>query len=82
MSDLTNTPIAQEIDAVGLLCPLPILRFKKRIKDLDSGSIVHFFADDPTGRKDLESLCHMVGHTLEDVTELEHGVVCYRVVLA
>jgi len=82
MSDSTNPTITQEINAVGLLCPLPILRLKKRVQSLPSGSVVEFLTDDPTGRKDLESLCSIAGHVIEEVTELAQGVVRFRVVLA
>lgn len=73
MSDSINTAIIQEINAVGLLCPLPILRFKKRVKFLPSGTVVEFFTDDPTGRKDLESLCNIAGHNIKEVDMLAQG---------
>ncbi|MGB0965840.1 MAG: sulfurtransferase TusA family protein [Litorivicinus sp.] len=71
--------IAQEIDAVGLLCPLPILRFKKRTHGLPAGSLVELVTDDPTGRKDLEALCQITGHQLLDVMPHANGVIRYRV---
>lgn len=82
MSDSINSEIAREINAVGLLCPLPILRFKKRVKSLPSGSVVEFLTDDSSGRKDLESLCGVAGHIIEEVTMLSEGVIRFRVVLA
>jgi tRNA 2-thiouridine synthesizing protein A len=79
---LTDQPEAYQIDAVGLVCPLPVLRFKKRTKDLPSGTQVDFLADDPTGRKDLQALCEITGHTIEWVREEENGVTRYRIRLA
>ncbi|QSP95809.1 sulfurtransferase TusA family protein [Marinobacter salinisoli] len=72
----------QQIDAVGLVCPLPILRFKKRTQDLPSGTQVDFLADDPSGRKDLQALCELTGHRIEWVREEDAGVVRYRISLA
>ena len=71
-----------QIDAVGLVCPLPILRFKKRIQHLPSGTQVEFLADDPTGRKDLQALCDITGHRIEWIREDGAGVLRYRISLA
>lgn len=71
-----------QIDAVGLVCPLPILRLKKRIRDLPSGTQVEFLADDPSGRRDLQKLCELTGHRIEWVREEDAGVLRYRICLA
>lgn len=70
------------VDAVGLVCPLPILRLKKRTQNLPSGTRVDFLADDPSGRKDLQTLCDLTGHQIEWVQEEEAGVIRYRIALA
>jgi tRNA 2-thiouridine synthesizing protein A len=79
---LTDQSEVYQIDAVGLVCPLPVLRFKKRIKDLPSGTQVDFLADDPTGRKDLQALCEITGHRIEWTREERHGITRYRIRLA
>jgi len=79
---LTDQSEVYQIDAVGLVCPLPVLRFKKRIKDLPSGTQVDFLADDPTGRKDLQALCEITGHRIEWTREESHGITRYRIRLA
>ena len=83
---LTDQSVAhqqvQQIDAVGLVCPLPILRLKKRIQNLPSGTQVEFLADDPSGRKDLQVLCELTGHRIEWVREEDGGVLRYRICLA
>lgn len=71
-----------QIDAVGLVCPLPILRLKKRTRDLPSGTQVEFLADDPSGRKDLQTLCELTGHRIEWVREEDGGVLRYCIRLA
>mgnify|MGYP001167856604 FL=1 len=82
MCALTDQSGVYQIDAVGLVCPLPILRFKKRTKDLPSGTLIDFLADDPTGRKDLQALCDITGHRIEWTREEEAGVTRYRISLA
>ncbi|HET8801110.1 MAG TPA: sulfurtransferase TusA family protein [Marinobacter sp.] len=71
-----------QIDAVGLVCPLPILRFKKRTQGLPSGAQVELLTDDPSGRKDLQALCELTGHRIEWIREEDVGVVRYRIRLA
>jgi tRNA 2-thiouridine synthesizing protein A len=70
------------VDAVSLVCPLPILRFKKRTQHLPSGTQVDFLADDPSGRRDLQVLCELTGHSIEWVREEDAGVLRYRIRLA
>ena len=80
--DLTEQDNIKQVDAVGLLCPLPILRLKKRTAGLERGMLVDFFTDDPSGRRDLQSLCELVGHELLLIEELDKGVIHYRIKLA
>ena len=63
-SQMHETEVYQ-IDAIGLVCPLPVLRFKKRTQGLPSGTQVDFLADDPSGRRDLQVLCELTGHRIE-----------------
>ena len=44
-SEIMN--IADEIDATGLLCPLPVLKLRKRIKGINKGQVIKIFTDDP-----------------------------------
>lgn len=82
VSGLTEQTGVYQIDAVGLVCPLPILRFKKRTQGLPSGTQVDFLADDPSGRKDLQALCEITGHRIEWIKEEDAGVTRYRIRLA
>ncbi len=54
-----------EVDALGLLCPLPVLRLKKRMAALPSGATVRLLADDPAAHIDVPHFCAEAGHTLE-----------------
>ncbi|MFO7529594.1 MAG: sulfurtransferase TusA family protein [Marinobacter sp.] len=79
---MTDQSEVYQIDAIGLVCPLPILRFKKRTQGLPSGTLVEFLADDPSGRKDMQALCEITGHRIEWIREEEAGVLRYRICLA
>ena len=52
-----------EIDALGLLCPLPVLRLRKRIAGLPAGAEVTVLADDPAGLIDIPHFCNEAGHS-------------------
>ncbi|WP_299650105.1 sulfurtransferase TusA family protein [uncultured Jannaschia sp.] len=51
-----------EVDALGLLCPLPVLRLRKRMAPLPSGAEVHLLADDPAAHVDVPHFCAEAGH--------------------
>ncbi len=58
-----------EIDARGLLCPLPVLKLAKRIKALATGDQVRLLADDPAAVVDVPHYCAESSHELLSVTE-------------
>lgn len=64
MSDFTK-----ELDASGLNCPMPILRAKKALKDLQSGEILRVIATDPGSVKDFEAFAKQTGNELLESTE-------------
>ena len=53
-----------ELDARGLNCPLPILRAKKSIQQLNPGQVLKIVATDPGSVKDFEAFCKQTGNNL------------------
>ena len=53
-----------ELDATGLLCPLPVLKIRKRLKSLETNQIVKVIADDPAAIVDVSHFCREQGHKL------------------
>lgn len=51
-----------EIDCEGLLCPLPVLRARKRLLALPAGTVVCVRATDAMALVDLPHFCSEVGH--------------------
>ena len=60
-----------EIDARGLLCPLPVLRLRKRLQDLAPGAVARLLADDPAAVIDVPHFCAESGHRLISAHEAE-----------
>jgi tRNA 2-thiouridine synthesizing protein A len=54
----------RELDASGLNCPLPILRAKKTLADMDAGQVLHIIATDPGSVKDFEAFAKQTGNEL------------------
>ena len=59
MSDISET-----LDAVGLLCPLPVLKARKRLKIMASGAVLKVVADDPAAVIDIPHFCAEAGYVL------------------
>lgn len=54
----------RELDARGLNCPLPILRTKKALNELQSGQVLRVLATDPGSVRDFQAFCKQTGHLL------------------
>jgi tRNA 2-thiouridine synthesizing protein A len=61
-----------ELDATGLLCPLPVLKARKRLQALTSGQVLRMVADDPAAIVDVPHFCNESSHTLLDMHD-EHA---------
>jgi tRNA 2-thiouridine synthesizing protein A len=59
----------KELDARGLNCPLPILRCKKALAELQGGQILKVVATDPGSVKDFQAFCHQTGHEMLSSSE-------------
>ena len=54
----------KELDARGLNCPLPILRAKKALTDMQSGQVLKILATDPGSVKDFQAFAKQTGNEL------------------
>lgn len=51
----------KELDARGLNCPLPILRTKKSLAELQSGQVLKVSSTDPGSVKDMQAFAKQTG---------------------
>ncbi|MBI1219351.1 MAG: preprotein translocase subunit TatB [Rhodobacteraceae bacterium] len=58
-----------EVDAAGLICPLPVLRARKRLLSLPPGAVLRLIATDPASIIDVPHFCAEAGHALLGQTE-------------
>ncbi len=68
------------LDARGLICPLPVLKARKVLLRLPAGDILRVQVTDKAAPKDFKLFCAESGHILQTVEErgddIEVVVVC------
>ena len=67
-----------ELDALGLLCPLPVLKARKRLEPLNAGDVLRMLADDPAAIVDVPHFCTEAGHELAGQSE-DDGVLTFYI---
>ena len=63
----------QKLDATGLACPLPILRAKKALANMQSGEVLFVIATDGGSIRDFEAFAKQTGHILEESNTQEEN---------
>ena len=61
----------KELDARGLNCPLPILRSKKALSDMQPGETLKIVATDPGATKDFQAFAKQTGNALLSADEAD-----------
>ena len=56
--------IHQELDTRGLNCPLPILKAKRSLNDMQSGQLLRVVATDPGSVRDFQAFSRQTGNEL------------------
>ncbi len=54
----------RELDARGLNCPLPILKSKKALADMESGQVLKVICTDAGSVRDFQAFCQQTGNAL------------------
>lgn len=54
----------RELDVKGLNCPLPILRTKKALAEMQSGQTLRVLATDPGSVKDFQAFARQTGNEM------------------
>lgn len=67
----------KDLDARGLNCPLPILRAKKALTDMQSGQVLRITSTDPGSVKDFQAFCKQTGNELLAQSEAQKEFVVF-----
>ena len=66
------------LDCRGLICPMPIIRISKAIRELEVGQVLEMLATDPGSRADMLAWEKHAGHEMLD-TEEDDGLLRFYV---
>jgi len=61
----------KELDARGLVCPLPILRTKKSLAEMTSGQSLKVITTDPGSVIDFQVFAEQTGNALLSMSEVD-----------
>jgi tRNA 2-thiouridine synthesizing protein A len=67
-----------ELDARGLLCPMPVIRTQDRIAVLQVGDVLEVHCSDPGAANDIPAWCRINGHKVIDVNQ-DDGILVIRI---
>lgn len=59
----TEITANREVDAFGLLCPMPVIKTAEAVKDAQVGDLIKITATDPGFPKDIEDWCRANRHS-------------------
>lgn len=65
------------LDARGLICPLPVLKARKKLLSMTAGDILQIMATDAAAVADFALFCEETGHGLLSVTQ-ENGTFVFQ----
>ena len=67
----------KEIDTRGLNCPLPILKAKKALSELQAGDVLKVLSTDPGSVRDFQAFARQTGNGLVEQTSAGDEFVHY-----
>ena len=67
---MTLTP-DHHLDAIGLLCPEPVMLLHNKVRDMAVGQVLKVVATDPSTTRDIPKFCEFLGHELLDQGETD-----------
>jgi len=61
---MTEPKADQMLDCSGLLCPSPVVKVAKAIKQIEVGQVLQLIATDPGAAPDMEAWTRQTGHEM------------------
>jgi tRNA 2-thiouridine synthesizing protein A len=62
---IVSRPVNAELDARGLLCPLPLLKAKQALRELNLGELLRVVATDQASLRDFVSFAQITQQLIE-----------------
>ena len=67
------------LDTSGLLCPLPVLKARKRLHAMQPGQVLRLVASDPAAVVDVPHFCAESGHEFLGMQDTGDGAQAYLI---
>ena len=62
--------IYKKVNYLGLKCPLPVLKARRELENMNKDQIIEILADDPASVLDFKHFCETSKYELLDINEL------------
>ena len=72
---MTDINVTALLDCSGLKCPLPIIKTRKMIQELNSGDILKMISTDPGSINDTNAWSRRTGHVILKQDHVENDSV-------
>lgn len=66
--------VASTVDAVGLFCPMPVVKLKLELENVELNQVVELLADDPGVLEDLPAWCRETDNALLSIKKNEEEI--------
>lgn len=63
MEDVVVSP-DEILDCTGMLCPMPVIKTSKAIKQIEVGQVLKMISTDPGAMPDMEAWTRQTGHEM------------------
>lgn len=63
---MTTLKADKTLDCSGMLCPVPVIKTSKAIKEIQVGQVLQMIATDPGAPADMKALARQTGNELLD----------------
>lgn len=75
---MEDTKVIRSIDAKGLSCPMPVIKAKRGISEIEMGEVIEVLSTDPGSMADFKAWARSTGHELL-LSQENAGVFTYHI---
>ena len=68
----------ETLDCKGLMCPMPIVKLAKKMKEIQVGKVLEMISDDIGSKEDVPAWCKRTNNQLVEMKE-DKGVFYYYI---
>ena len=66
---MADIPVTKTLDTSGMLCPMPVVKTSKAMKELNVGDVLEMIATDAGSMPDMKAWANQTKHELLEAVE-------------